>query len=30
MNSSKITAKEKFAYAIANLGNIPIQTLIGS
>lgn len=30
MMNDKVTLKEKFSYALANLGNIPIQTLIGS
>ncbi len=27
---SKVTRKEKLCYALANLGNIPVQTIIGS
>lgn len=30
MISEKVTMKEKISYALANLGNIPIQVLIGS
>lgn len=28
--SDKVTKREKFAFALANMGNLPIQTLIGS
>ena len=28
--SDKVTMKEKISFALANLGNIPIQTILGS
>ena len=28
--SDKVTLKEKISYALVNLGNIPIQTILGS